>query len=185
MKTAYLLIAPLPKGRSRLSRLEVPPQMAAYVSQSFQYLYTSTSKRQATEMNIQPNHPMVTPIARNISILYSTATAGSVATNTNQTAPAVSSTSDEVIQQLKITTNSHSNTLMDLQDCCTTLVLAQKQMALDITNMNKGIDKRFEDMAVHLDNMSEAIVSLKHSPSCSGQKMQKGCHTLPDINLQE
>ena len=40
------------------------------------------------------------------------------------------------------------------------LVLVQKQMALDITDMNKGINKCFEDMAVCLDNMSEAIVSL-------------------------
>jgi hypothetical protein len=153
-------VAPLLKGRSRLSRLEVSPQTAAYLSQSFQHLYTPTPKRQTTEMDIKPDHPIVTPIARTMSTLNSTAMAGSVATNTTQTVPAASSASDDVFQQLKTTTNSHSNTLLKLKDCCTMLVLAQKQMALDITDMNKGINKCFEDMAVCLDNMSEAIVSL-------------------------
>lgn len=179
-------VAPLPKGRSRLSRLEVPPQTAAYLNQSFQHLYTLTPKQQATKMDTQQlDHPMVTPIPCNSNTSYSTATTGSATTYTTPAIPIVPNASDEVIQQLHATMNTHSSTLMDLRECCTTLVLAQKQMALDITDMNKGINKRFEDMVVHLEDMLEAIVSLKHSPSHSGQKMQKGFHTLPDINLRD
>lgn len=83
---------------------------------------------------------------------------------------------NSTVIQLKETVNPHSEALLALRECCNTLVDSQKQMTLDITQMNDGINKRFADFSVHMDDMTEAIGNLKHSPTRTGMKMRKAHH---------
>jgi len=92
---------------------------------------------------------------------------------------------------LTTVTNSHSNALLDLRDVVNTLAATQKRMSDDMLQMNHNIHQKFdimanqmEHMSAHMEEMTEVVNSLKHSPTRSGGKLLKGMH-VPEITLAD
>jgi hypothetical protein len=160
-------MTPPAKGRNRIPQLDVPAPIENYVNQSMQRIYNPTPKRQATQMDPSPimseddHPPLATPIPRKIPQSYATAPS-TISPATTVTPPAIDlalqqSSSDPLMQELKATSQLHSSALLELKNCCSTLVQTQQTMAKQITEMNIGINQRFE-------TMSATIESLKNSP---------------------
>jgi archaellum component FlaC len=57
-------------------------------------------------------------------------------------------------------------------------------MSDEIAAMNKNFNEKFDIMAHRMDDMSETLNSIKHSPT-RGSKQRKELHSLPDIALYD
>jgi hypothetical protein len=55
-------------------------------------------------------------------------------------------------------------------------------MSDEIVAMSKTFNEKFDIMTHRMDDMSETLNSLKHSPT-RGSKQRKELHSLPDIAL--
>jgi hypothetical protein len=190
---------------------EQSPQTAAYVNQSFQTLYTPKTKRPATDMEEQPpEQAVVTPAGKaTSSVSYAMVVAPQQQPNQVAvvTPPAITNTAvtsiiaqtpvasqkitsfqykplaeDEAFKELAAISNQHSSALLELRECCASLCVSQKKMSDEIVAMNKTFNEKFDIMTHRMDDMSETLNSLKHSPT-RGSKQRKELHSLPDIAL--
>jgi hypothetical protein len=89
---------------------------------------------------------------------------------------------DEAFKELAAISNQHSSALLELRECCASLCVSQKKMSDEIVAMNKTFNEKFDIMTHRMDDMSETLNSLKHSPT-RGSKQRKELHSLPDIAL--
>ncbi len=211
-------VAPLSKKKTRLPRQD-SPQTAAYVQQSFNNLHTPTPKRNASALEKEPLTPYARstvtdsyasavfqePMAQKVQTLVATVTpAAKVSHQTTKRAcitsvPQSSETAQQSVgstgeqqaklQELTTTANAHSNSLMELREVCSTLMLTQQRMAENIVTMNDGFNQRFLDMTSKMENMTkiedmaDSLNKLQHSPTRSSSRL-KSMHTA-EINLRD
>jgi hypothetical protein len=90
---------------------------------------------------------------------------------------------DTDMSELKKTVILHSDALLALQECCTNLMDSKKQMLRDIFQMNERFKKKFADFSARMEEMTEAISNLKHSPNRASTKFRKEHHSHPDIDI--
>lgn len=181
-------IAPLIRGKSRLPRLEVPVQTAEYVSQSLQRLYSPTTKRQAVELQ-EMNEDNTEERPKTISVPRQ-APSFSYATAINPHAAVISPNAattivtkppealhDSTIYDLQTTTKAHSNALVDLKECCASLMQTQQKLAQQMVDINSSINRKFDQMASSIDN-------LRLSPSRHSAKIHKDFHrSIPEEHM--
>lgn len=200
--------APLLNKKHHIAR-HASPQTEAYVAKSFKQLFNPTPKRNASDMDDYPSNTEQ-PVVKTRSFATASAVTESQPNNleVNSTptqntlvhhtlniaavtpAPRTAATTElgpnnatAEVQVLRDTANLHSSALLALEKCCTTLMATQTQMSADIYHMNEGFNKRFEEFSAKMEDMTEAISNLKHSPSRSGSKVRKEHHALPDVPL--
>jgi hypothetical protein len=177
-------VAPVIKGRNKLPRLDIPEETETYVNQSMQRLYTPTIKRQAVEIedpqDCLMDQPSTISVPRQVPASFHNVVIPTPTSTITQ--PAAQVTHQEpaqhpVIQELQNTSNQHSATLLDLRQCCVTLVQSQQTLQQQLVDMNLGINQKFELMAASIEN-------LKLPPTRHCQKIHKDFHrTLPEENL--
>jgi len=162
-------VAPLSKKKTRLPWQD-SPQTAAYVQQSFNNLHTPTPKRNASALEREPLTPYARstvadsyasavvqePMAQKVQILVATVTPAAKVTHQitkracissvpqvpGTTQQSVESTKEQqaTLQELTTTANTHSNSLMEMREVCSTLMLTQQRMADNILIMNDGFN---------------------------------------------
>jgi hypothetical protein len=166
-------VAPVVKGRNKLPRLDIPEETVTYVNQSMQRLYTPTIKRLAVEIedpqDCLMDQPPTISVLRQVPASFHNVVISTPTSTITQ--PAAQVTHQEpaqhpVIQKLQNTSNQHSATLLDLRQCCATLVQSQRMLQQQLIDMNSGINQKFELMAASIEN-------LKLSPTCHCQKIHK------------
>jgi hypothetical protein len=204
-------VAPLINKKHQVPR-QAPPQMEEYITKSLKTLYSPTPKWNVTDMGTdhQADSEFSTPAAKvRPSVSYASATttvfqptqpptstiqtvtkpsmsvvmAVTPAPQNNTLAHSTHRQADTDISDLKETAILHSDALLALRECCTNLIDSQKQMSRDIFQMNEGFNKKFADFSARMEDMTEAISNLKHSPNRASTKFRKEHHSHPDIDI--
>jgi hypothetical protein len=192
-------VAPLAKKKTRFSQVEVSPQTAAYVKQSFLNLFTPTMNRSADDMEVDKTQQSIPSTPKQAPALYATVVTpavphsaaqqlnlGTIVTVASGTATAQSAAAPSKateIQELQQATNNHSKSLMDLRAICDSLVASQPLMNGNMLEINESFNHKFNIVATKMDDMSNTLDNLKNSPSRSGAKVHKSCLKSTDVIL--
>jgi len=198
--TAYVqqsfqnLYTPAPKRSAE----ETNPEPQPGTKQATATKQRHTNYAQAAAVNPQ-KYQVSTPDFKNTTTLVAqvtpnqqaSATQPSQITTTETAQLNITNQRSQDLHELTTVTNSHSNALLDLRDVVNTLAATQKRMSDDMLQLNHNIHQKFdimanqmEHMSAHMEEMTEVVNSLKHSPTRSGGKLLKGMH-VPEITLAD
>jgi hypothetical protein len=153
-------VAPLTKGRNRLPRMEVPAQTASYVHQSMQRIYHPTPNRLATEMEPTPVAQATTTAMPTFREKPTSYAAVAVITPTPAFAQNGAQSEAHHLHELQATTKLHSSTLMNLKECCVTLVTTRQHLAANMAAMITDMNKKFTELVEANQNFHQRFDTL-------------------------
>jgi hypothetical protein len=176
-------VAPVPRGRARMPRYEVPSVTNVYANESLQRLYQPTPKRLATEldpMDKQDQPGTATPIGRHVPTQIQP-TYASVAhvTPTHQLHHGLAQIQtpntnyEALVHQLQVDSQAHGKGIIELQHCCQNLLGTTDKLEKGMEQMNNNINARFNQLFQALAG-NPTTSNLPDSPVLRQQKIARG-----------
>jgi hypothetical protein len=182
-------VAPVPRGRTKMPRYEVPSVANEYANESLQRLYQPTPKRLATEldpMDEQDHSGTATPIGRHVPTqIHQTYAAVARVTPVHQTTqaqvqPQATTANYEALNhQLQVDSQAHGQGINKLRHCCQNLIGTTDKLEKGMEQMNNNINNRFNQLFNALSG-NPTTSNLPDSPIQRQQKIARGDTTQND-----